>query len=414
MSTPDQSPGHTGPRRVLVTGAFRFPRGDAGGGRVLNLGKALREADWEVLFAGLPSDDGAEASGGGPRQFQGFAYEPFPDAGSPAAGPGSTLSRYLRSGEQTLAALGRGDFGEVRAVVAYGGTAPFLARLRRLCRARGVAVVCDCVEWHDPAHRPGGRVGAVHLDDCLRMHLLLPRMDGVIGISTYLGHHYAGKSCPTVVLPPVIDARDPEWPAPAPRGFPPGPLRLAFTGSPDRERWDLILGALDRLEAAGIPAVIHLFGGAEAQLVAALGPARGRWPDWRRHVAFRGRLGRGEYLEAVAACDASFLLREDARWSRACFPSKVPELLRLGLPLLFNDTSDLGRYLEDGREGYRVEALSEGAFAGAVARLARATGEERLGLRDAALACASGPLDYRAWVAPLDRFVRSLGREGVA
>jgi len=72
----------------------------------------------------------------------------------------------------------------------------------------------------------------------------------------------------------------------------------------------------------------------------------------------------------VRRAPVPILLRDDSQWSRACFPSKVPELLALGLPIICSLTSDLGIYLRDSENAFLVEELSVEALCRALQRAA--------------------------------------------
>lgn len=395
--------------QVIVVGSFRFPSGDAACNRVLGIGKALRELSYEVVFLGLPSPSHPTDDHAGPHHFQGFEYWVYDDAGRPERGDSPRLARYLRSGKKSLARLQCFDLKALQAVIFYGGTTPFLLKLWRFGRSTGIRLISDCCEWHSASHGRGGKLGVVHIDDFLCMRVVRPMFRNIIGISGLLARYYEEKGCHTILVPPMIDSADQEWHRQDFYGASHnGPLRLAFVGSPHRERWDLVLEGMDLLASRGLMARIHLFGGMEADVVEALGSLADRWPRWRRYFEFKGRLERADLLAALTDCDVAFLLRDDAHWSRACFPSKVPELLRSGLPLIYNDTSDLCQYLRDGREGILVEALTSESFARAVERLAEMPSESRVSMCENAIRLARDIFDYRHWVEPLGVFMRAL------
>jgi glycosyltransferase involved in cell wall biosynthesis len=83
-------------------------------------------------------------------------------------------------------------------------------------------------------------------------------------------------------------------------------------------------------------------------------------------IQFGGRLQGPEVYAALRRADFGVLFRDDARWSRACFPSKVPELLALGVPMLCNLTSDLGQYLTHGHNAIIANELSVDGFTAAL------------------------------------------------
>ncbi len=61
--------------RVYYVGAFSFPEGDAAAARVLNIGKALRETGFEVIYGGWEKEARLEDKDtDGNSYYQGFRY----------------------------------------------------------------------------------------------------------------------------------------------------------------------------------------------------------------------------------------------------------------------------------------------------------------------------------------------------
>jgi glycosyltransferase involved in cell wall biosynthesis len=102
------------------------------------------------------------------------------------------------------------------------------------------------------------------------------------------------------------------------------------------------------------------------------------------------------------------LLRPDARYAHAGFPTKVVESFAVGTPVLANLTSDLGRYLVDGRNGLVCDADSADAVVGTLVRALRLSPGQLGALRTEARRTAERSFDYRAHVGSVAAFLESL------
>ena len=72
-------------------------------------------------------------------------------------------------------------------------------------------------------------------------------------------------------------------------------------------------------------------------------------------INFYGFLEKTIFLNMLYSSDFSCLLRPNKRYAKYGFPSKVPESLAAGIPMLCNYTSDLKIVLEDGKDSIIVE-----------------------------------------------------------
>jgi len=142
-----------------------------------------------------------------------------------------------------------------------------------------------------------------------------------------------------------------------------------FSGSHRRERHDVILRAVLKLRQEGADIVIEYLGptrdeiqgesGVDATVVHALGSG----------IYFHGRVTDDEKVAKVtAATTYGIILRDNAHWAQACFPSKVVEFAALGVPMICNISSDLGRYLDDGFNSLICEAITVDALSATLRR----------------------------------------------
>ena len=105
------------------------------------------------------------------------------------------------------------------------------------------------------------------------------------------------------------------------------------------------------------------------------------------------------------------LLRSDARYAHAGFPTKLVESMSLGTPMICNLTSDIGDHVVDGETGIVVDGSDAGSFAIALERVAAMSTEEVAALRAPTRKKAEEAFDYRAYAEPLDRWIRAISAD---
>jgi glycosyltransferase involved in cell wall biosynthesis len=381
---------------VAYVGPFLFPWGQPGSRRVYGIARSLAGAGHHVVVAGgadQPATPTAltEVDGPGSVSYVGLGELPTYDQ--------SRLARYtqafLRWGQKTVDWL---DAQPTRPshVVVYGGGAPYLIRLRRWCRLHRVPLIADVVEWYQASHMPGGYFGPPHLSASIALRQQSPRCDGVIAISSYLTSYFRDRGTKVIRVPPTVDT---QAMAVEPRNTA-GGLVFAYAGTPGRK--DLLatmVRAVDRFAGAGGQAELRILGPTPDQVRELLGgqplpPA----------VRALGPLPQPDVAQALRDADFSLLLREPARFSQAGFPTKFGESLATGTPVITNLTSDIGDYLDDGRDGLVCADHTEAALLEALWRAQRLTGAQRTAMRVHARQRAERSFDFRVYEAPLGAF----------
>jgi glycosyltransferase involved in cell wall biosynthesis len=397
-------------KTIIYIGSFAFPDGDAGGSRVLGIGKALHEAGYQVLFAGTEKrgrEEDRQPDGG--YAYHGFTYVPEKDQGN---GRLSRLKRALfthMTGETAMQRLRAMNLASAHAIIAYHPSSIFLCRLTSFCRKRGIPLVADITEWYDPGHVPGGRFGLLSWDSELRMRWLHPKLGRLIVISSFLERYYRERGCAVLRVPPLVDMDDEARRATGPLQRENGKLRLVYAGMPGRK--DLLGNAIRGLKlvvAKGLPVEFHLVGPVPRAVAACLGQDAGLLDELSQNIIFHGRVTKCTAMSVVAQSDFSILLRPDKRFAHAGFPTKLVESLSLGVPVLANLTSDIGQYVRDGKEGIILADCSPEAFAAGVFRILELPRACWSDMRNAARQRAGQCFDYRKYVGPLKQFLNDL------
>lgn len=371
--------------RIAYAGSFVAGQESAGLQRVVGVTKALQHAGHEVLVGG----QGAAVSTVGGVRVEGFEAEA---GGRPAGG-----KRY----DLGVAAWLTTIHPQPDLVISYGGTGLFQSSVRRWARGSGVRRIVDSVEWYDRRHLPGGAWGVRALDNEVSMRWRYPRHDGVIAISSLLERHYSARGAQVLRLPPVMDVRSQ---SPLEKSTS-GPLVLLYAGTPGRKD---NLGAVVR----GIGMVDPHGDRVRLEVVGTQESAAAGLPDMPSvipaGVRFHGTVTRDRVLEMVASADYVPLLRPNARYANAGFPTKVVEAMAVGTPVIANLTSDLGDHIRDRETGLVCPISEAEAFAEALGvavqggrRMSAALGA---GAREEALRA----FDFRQYSGQLSSFVEAV------
>ena len=220
------------------------------------------------------------------------------------------------------------------------------------------------------------------------------------GISSLLERYYRDKGKPTIRVPPTLDVAGTEW---RDHGRPDrGGLSLIYAGSPGRK--DLLRNIIEGVAAVdseGTRVTLDVLGPTMNEVQQLLG-ARRQLPQG---IKVRGRVPQAEIAEAYRAADFSVLLREPLHFAHAGFPTKVPESLAVGTPVICNRTSDLPEYIRDGQEGLFCADHSAQAFASAVRRALALEPSRRGEMRRAARVAAETLFDFRRYSNDLSAFL---------
>jgi glycosyltransferase involved in cell wall biosynthesis len=397
---------------VYYVGGFRFPDGDAAAARVLGTGKAVRAAGARVIFggwekAGRPQDRQSDGS----FEFDGFRYVSQADLRYTHRSLAGRVAGVALAGRNTLRWLAREATRPGDVVISYHGGTYFLWRLKRWCQARGLRLVLDCTEWYAPRQLPGGRMSPAWWDSEIRMRLLNPAVGRLMVISSYLERYYGSRRCAVLRVPPLIDLEDVKWASTGGAALAGAPLTLAYAGTPGRK--DLLANvfrAMLALRAQSEAVILNLIGPTRESLVQTVPETALSLNLLGDQVVFHGRVPQSDVPRRLMSSHFTVLLRPDAQYTRAGFPTKVVESLGAGVPVITNPTGDLSLCIQDGAEGVLLDDDSPESLALGMRRLIALGPAAWLGMRLAARRRAESAFDYRRHIEQVGAFV--LGTAG--
>ncbi|MGC4848790.1 glycosyltransferase [Micromonospora sp. DT15] len=396
---PIDTSGDPAPRVVMVA-AYRFPHGDAMSNRLLQLARSATPPGATTLIVNDWPDTGG--------QTEPVALPPelrlitlFADDA------GGRFRRWMRRQSRPLRVLralrqAGVPIGEVTGICLPLGlwnlTTWIVLRLTTRC-----PLTVDVLERHEPGQFRHGRLTPYFIRHRWHSFLAARLADQVIAISTTLQRRHARPNQPVLVVPPQVDCADYRQPAPSSLM---DSLRLLYAGTagpkdhlaavlegirrlpePERQRVRLTIAGMTREQAAGMSDL-------DDGTVAELGD----------QIIFLGRVSRDRVLAELRTAHFSVLVRPTGGYAEAGFPSKVPESLAAGCPVLLNHTSDLATYVDDGREGIVLAGPGADDVRDGLMR-ALALGDAQWWQMSRCARERASAFDYRTWASTVSAFV---------
>lgn len=379
---------------VAYVGPFGYPEGGAAARRVYGMAESLAASGLDVVIAS-GAGSAVDHEPAVIRQAEGISYCLLAERIAEHWPRPVRRLRYAWMGDRTLAWLASREVPPV-AVVLYSGYTPFLARLAPWCRRNGVRLLFDAVEWYEPPRRWQYLTSPYQWNIEWAMRRLVPRLDAVVAISTYLGKYYARRGLPVAVVPPTTsDIRAGDWTSS-------DVLRLCYAGTPGhKDDLDTILRAVAELVSEGRRIELTIAGPVPEDVLAMLGGRSQREFPWLR---VPGLLGGDEVSRLVGRSDFSILVRTQRRTSQAGFPTKFVESFASGTPVIANLTSDLASHLREGVTGMVAEAPDLDSVKTAIVRACGLDADALRRMREACLVHARAAFHPHAYA----RVVRDL------
>lgn len=242
-------------------------------------------------------------------------------------------------------------------IIAYDYPAIALNRLIYYCHRNKIKIVGDCTEWYEPQ---GGLLYKIikKWDTKYRMEKVHSKLDGIITVSKYLFNYYKDKVRPILLLPPLVDKSMKKWKQEKIE-VEPDCIHLIYAGSPGKkDRLDWIVLALSSLIKKKDIKVKFTVIGITLEEFYQLYEMSSLPSNVQDIIQFLGKLPHNNTLEKIKKADYVIFLRENNLKNTAGFPSKFPEALSCGTPVLTNLSSNLNMYMQSGKNGFVLDISS--------------------------------------------------------
>ena len=334
---------------IIYIGAFRLPNLDAAAPRVLNNAKAFRALGHDVSFI---SWGGAyrkeDLCKDGKYRVCGFEYRisgDLPLRGSIIERIETKLFRGQKS-IKILKSMPKPDL-----IIIYNAVNSFSKRMIKYCKKNGIKLANDVNEWYDN--------NELHLTDILPNYINMThtqhKIRNKIVISSFLNNYYTESN--NVIIPPLCDPEETKWSATVEdeRVKPFDGITLIYAGNPAKKDCiHSVINAVNTLANEG-KAIRFLILGFTREAYMKQHAQSLLNTILHENVLFLGCVSQDLVPAYYKKADFMVLLREPNRKSMAGFPTKFAESMTSGVPVITNSTSDLNKYVVDGKTGFMVE-----------------------------------------------------------
>lgn len=335
---------------IFYIGPFRLPNYDAAAPRVLNNARAMQLCGHQVSFiswGGKYRD--SDLCKDGKFRIDGMEYI-ITDELDPKGTLFSKMMQMSRRGDKTVAIL---ESMEVRPdlIVMYNAGYGWTKRMMKFCNMHNIKLANDITEWYDN--------NELHFWDILpyryNMTRLQKKIKNKICISSYLDKYY--KESNNLLLPPLCDHSEGKWNAiiEDDRIKPFDGITLIYAGKPAKKDCvHTVINVVNKMAQEGKPIRFMILGITREIYLERYSDVL-ESKELHENIMFLGRVSQDLIPAYYKKADFMVLLRESTRKNMAGFPTKFAESMSAGVPVIANDTSDLGRYIINSKTGFIVE-----------------------------------------------------------
>lgn len=348
-------------QRVLIAGCFKFPRGSAASSRIRMFSRALQLSGVKVLVA----TNSALYDKNNERTFKrlcSFERIPFISLNRRYTDPVQRLlpRKIIDYVAATLklwcVAFQLSRDKRICAILLYGRSFVSFSPLFLVAKLYKVRLVYDAVEWFPASSFRGGYLSPAFWDSRLGSMLPLLGFNGVSCITENLATKYKNKILDTYIIPSLFDFQSLVRVNPALTLNGPNikhsidePFIVTYAGTlKEGEDFETLLRAIEILLNQGINLRLNVLGvNGQHQRVNQYWPLINQNPRMAESITFLGRVPDEDYLNCLQQSNCLILPRADTPTTRAAFPTRLPEFLYTGVPVVTSQVPDVDLYLEN-------------------------------------------------------------------
>ncbi|TDO94088.1 glycosyltransferase involved in cell wall biosynthesis [Halanaerobium saccharolyticum] len=338
-------------KKILYVGGFELPDKNAAAHRVIANGKIFNKLGYEVDFLGITQNNKVDEFWKCKGKYQGFNYWTIPYPTN-----NSDWLNYVTSIKKLKKIIKKNN-KKYSHIIIYNFPAIASIKLINYCKKKDIKLIADCTEWYG-LNRYNLRRILKFLDSELRMRLINKKVDGVICISGFLADYYDNITN-KIILPPLVDTNNKKWNINVNNNN--NKLSFIYAGSPgsNKDRINLVIESLINVYNKKSNIEFNLVGLDENEYLEIYPEHKTEIKDIKKFTNFYGRISHEKVITLTKKSDFTIFFREKNKANMAGFPTKFVESFTCGTPVITNKTSDLKKYLKEGKNGFWIDVSNK-------------------------------------------------------
>lgn len=279
-------------------------------------------------------------------------------------------------------------------------------RLISIAKKYNLTILHDSTEWYSPSEFSHGVFDKAYILRNRFNSKVIRKPIRVIGISEYLTSYYQRRGLMAVRVPAIMDVMSAKQ---VTYDQPDGTIRFIYAGNPGKKDYinEIVKGIIYASKIKNKKFELHVLG-VDLMTLKEITSLE-EIPDY---IITYGRVSRSEVEKVMLKMDFSVLLRpENERYAKAGFPTKVAEAMSHGVAMVCNLSSDLGKYLYDGKNSIIVKECDYQFLGEALLRISDMRRDELEQIKRNARITAEQYFDYRKWASEVGKCLEMINNQ---
>ena len=387
---------------IVYTGAFRLPNLDAAAPRVLNNAKILRELGHNIKFISWGGEySEANRNIDGKYRVDGFEYIISNDLPSENSIIERVYTKLFR-GQRATEIIKRESTPDL--IILYNADYRFTAKMISFCRKRNIKLVNDITEWYDNNELKFVDIMFNHLN----MTKLQHKIANKILISSYLSNYYTNSN--NILIPPLCDKTQQKWSLTIDddriKTF--DGITLIYAGTPGKKDCvHTVINAVNTLANKGNHIRFLILGITKESYLKKYSKYL-LTTKLHSNIVFLGRVSQDIIPAYYQKADFMILLRNPNRKNMAGFPTKFAESMTAGIPVITNATSDLPKYVIEGKTGFLSKGYDYDSIMDVLLNKVLKLNTDDIFMMKMATEQNNSPFDWKSYTEQFKQFMQNL------
>jgi glycosyltransferase involved in cell wall biosynthesis len=355
--------------RIVILGWVEFPYGSPSASRLRILSKGWIEQGATVHLVTTAKLQPVNTGIGEDFYMEGLTYESSYEEAQLDHSSFSKLSlirhfKSLKRSWKIVRQLIDDNKCDVLYLWAWSATGCF--PVVKMAQKKGIPYFFDICEWFTPDVFKWGLVNPMFYDDLLGRYLPGKTCSGVIAITHFIAHKYQKMNIPVIVVPAINDFKKEVIGANGPDiQISDTSYNVLYAGfCKPGDGIEFLIQAIRLVKLNDIPVKLIIIGADGKSGPSIKYKNICELDDKLRDIVeFRGKVPEKEYFRTLSSATVLVLPRKNTPTNEAAFPTRLPEYLTTGRPVLTTNVKDVSMYLENDVNAKIVESDSEHSLA---------------------------------------------------